>query len=392
MNMRLQKLLVFSENEHFGKVLEEELSFICSICHISPDKLDKLSKESDFFDDIYGIIIDIPLEYKDQKHWLYKVKNVLMELQLKKPLIFVLSPTLEADRLIRNAYLKDIITLRKPILIADLLALLKKRLMPKSGKEKFYWYSNLSQQVSPIITAAGLFTLWEAIVLFLHVPRYLFPAPTVILFSILENANQLILAILQSGIAAGMGFLLASTFGIILGGVLGHNRLLESSLFPIFVVIQAIPIIALAPIIVIWFGSGLASKVALSALIGFFPVIVSSASGFKSVPEELHYLMRLYNSTYKQHLLKLSIPHALPEIFAGLRVSAALSVVGTIVAELITTDSGLGRLIIIATYQVDTARAFAAVFGSALLSITLVYLIVFFEKRFLFWRKNTLTI
>ncbi len=185
-----------------------------------------------------------------------------------------------------------------------------------------------------------------------------------------------------SGLLVGVGFALILGYGI------AHSRWLERLLAPYLVATQAIPVVAIAPLLVIWFGPGMFSKVLICALIVFFPVLVNTAVGVRSVPKPLYELMASLHATRGQVLRYLEIPAALPVLLGGLRVGATLSVIGAVVGELVGADRGLGFLINVARGQYDTALVFVAVFTLIGMALALYGLVLFCERKLLVWQET----
>jgi NitT/TauT family transport system permease protein len=150
---------------------------------------------------------------------------------------------------------------------------------------------------------------------------------------------------------------------------------------------QAIPIVAVAPLLVIWFGPGMFSKVLICALIVFFPVLVNTVVGVRAVPKSLHDLMRSLRATRGQILSRLEVPAALPILLGGLRIGATLSVIGAVVGELVGADQGLGFLVNAARGQYDTALVFVAVLTLILLALALYGVVALLEKKALTWQE-----
>ena len=148
------------------------------------------------------------------------------------------------------------------------------------------------------------------------------------------------------------------------------------------------PVVAIAPLLIIWFGPGLSSKVLICALIVFFPVLVNTIVGLRSVPEELRDLMRSLQATRWQTMRYLEIPAAMPVFLGGLRIGATLSVIGAVVGEFVGADRGLGFLVNVGRGQYDTALVFVAVFSLILMALTLYLLMVLIESRLLSWQKR----
>jgi len=170
--------------------------------------------------------------------------------------------------------------------------------------------------------------------------------------------------------------------------LLARSRLLERMLSPFLVSSQAIPVVAIAPLLVIWFGPGIFSKILICALIVFFPVLVNTVVGLRAVPESLKDVMKSMRATPVQILRYLEIPAALPIFLGGLRIGATLSVIGAVVGEFVGANHGLGFLINVARGQYDTALVFSAVFTLVILALSLYGMVVLLETIFLKWQKK----
>ncbi len=168
----------------------------------------------------------------------------------------------------------------------------------------------------------------------------------------------------------------------------GQITFAEKLLSPYLIASQAVPVAAIAPLLIIWFGPGMGSKVLICGLIVFFPVLINTIVGLRAVPENLRDVMRAMRATPRQTLLLLEIPAALPVFFAGLRVGATLSVIGAVVGELVGSDQGLGFLINLARGQYDTALVFVAVGGLVTLALLLYGTVLLLEKHYLAWQTD----
>jgi NitT/TauT family transport system permease protein len=184
-----------------------------------------------------------------------------------------------------------------------------------------------------------------------------------------------------------LGMLFGVSFATGLGYLIAKSRLFERLLAPYLVASQAIPIVAIAPLLVIWFGPGMFSKVLICALIVFFPVLVNTVVGVRAVSRELRDLMRSLHARRIQILRLLEVPAALPIFLGGLRIGATLSVIGAVVGELTGSDRGLGFLINVGRGQYDTALVFVAVFTLVLLALALYGVVTGMESRFLRWQE-----
>jgi NitT/TauT family transport system permease protein len=183
-------------------------------------------------------------------------------------------------------------------------------------------------------------------------------------------------------------FGLALAVGVHLLGYLLANRQPLRSCSPYIVASQSVPLVAIAPLLIIWFGPGLLSKVLICALIVFFPVLVNTVVGLRSVPEELQDLMRSLQATRWQTIRLLEVPAALPVFLGGLRIGATLAVIGAVVGEFVGSDRGLGFLINVGRGQYDTTLVFVAVFTLIALAVSLYGMVVLLESRLLSWRQR----
>ena len=214
---------------------------------------------------------------------------------------------------------------------------------------------------------------WQAATSGFHIPSFLLPSPA----AIIERASHVPAQLLRHSLITLAevleGFLLGAVVSIPLGILVVYSPLLERLLYPFLVAFQAIPKIALAPILVVWFGFGPASKVTLAFVTAMFPIIVNTVIGMKQTPVELVYLMRSLRASEAQIFLKIRLYTAAPYIFAGFKIGITLAVVGAIVGEFIASNGGLGYLLLAANNNIDTPLLFAVVAVLSALSIALYY-------------------
>jgi NitT/TauT family transport system permease protein len=183
-----------------------------------------------------------------------------------------------------------------------------------------------------------------------------------------------------------LGLALGVSVATLLGYSLAKSIKLERALSPYIVASQSIPIVAIAPLLVIWFGPGMTSKVLICALIVFFPVLINTVVGVRSVPEDLRDLMRSLQATRWQTITQLEVPASLPVLLGGLRIGATLSVIGAVVGEFVGADRGLGFLISLGRGLFDTALVYVAVFTLIGMALTLYGVVVLLERRLLSWQ------
>lgn len=242
----------------------------------------------------------------------------------------------------------------------------------------------------PVITAiAACGIIWQAVYAFAGLPAFILPGPLVVIERLGKVAadGSLLRHFLftLSEVLAGMGFGVGAA--ALLGYLLSKSRLAEQILAPYIVATQAIPVVAIAPLLFIWLGSGVPSKVLICALIVFFPVLVNTVIGLRSVSANLRELMRSLGATRWQNFRHLELPAALPVLLGGLKVGATLSVIGAVVGEFIAPDRGLGFLISVARGQYDTALVFVGIFSLVAMALSLYGLVAWAESRFLAWRE-----
>jgi NitT/TauT family transport system permease protein len=187
-----------------------------------------------------------------------------------------------------------------------------------------------------------------------------------------------------------LGLIVGVLFATVVGYTLAKSRPLERILSPYLVASQAIPIVAIAPLLVIWLGNGILSKVVICALIVFFPVLVNTIVGVRAVSTALYDLMNSLHATRAQILWKVEVPASLPVFLGGLRIGATLSVIGAIVGELVSAQQGLGFLLQLGDFQYDTPMVFVAVFTLVALALMLYGLVTLLEKRFLKWQERSI--
>jgi len=185
-----------------------------------------------------------------------------------------------------------------------------------------------------------------------------------------------------------LGFLAAAILGFVLGVVVGETRLGKRAVMPYLVALNALPKVAFAPVFVAWFGFGINSKIVMALFIAFFPVIVDTAAGLYSVDADTLMLFRSMESSRWQTLRKLKLPSALPFIFAGLKTAAVFSVVGAVVGEYLGGGHGLGELIRLSAQTLRIDRVFALIVYLGILGLILFGLVVWAEKKLLFWNKS----
>lgn len=256
---------------------------------------------------------------------------------------------------------------------------------PRSRRAWIWRHQQTWVVVLSVLLGLGL---WQGLVAWLRLPAFILPGPGLVwerfLRAIQDGTLERHSLITLGEVLAGLVTGTALATG--LGYLLAKSRLLERLLAPYLVASQAIPIVAIAPLLVIWFGPGLFSKVLICSLIVFFPVLVNTVVGLRAVSENLRNLMRSLQANRLQMLRYLEIPSALPVFLGGLRIGATLSVIGAVVGEFVGSDRGLGFLINVGRGQYDTALVFVAVFTLIAMALALYGVVVLLESRLLAWQ------
>ena len=230
---------------------------------------------------------------------------------------------------------------------------------------------------------------WEAIVRIFGVPEYLLPSPTVIGGRLAALGAQLCLHASYTALESALGFALGSAFGCLLAVAFVHWRSLELGVYPYAIALKSVPIVAIAPLLVVWFGNGILPKVLVSAIISFFPVVVNTTKGLRSVDAEAFDLFDSMSASRSQVFWKLRVPSALPYLFAALKISSTLAVIGAIVGEFSGADKGLGFFILISSHRLETVDMFVGILASSLLGILFFYGVALVERLVVPWERTS---
>tara|TARA_B100000029_G_scaffold379097_1_gene373922 strand:- start:1237 stop:2046 length:810 start_codon:yes stop_codon:yes gene_type:complete len=232
-----------------------------------------------------------------------------------------------------------------------------------------------STLLPPVVMLGVVLLIWQAATRIFGWPVFLVPAPTDVLDALTEDASRLTHATILTGAAALLGLGVSLIAGVLVSIVFSQSRWIRTSFYPYAIFLQTVPIIAIAPLIVSWCGTGFSSVVLVTVIISLFPIIASTTAGLLRVDQDLLDLFRLHCASRWQVLLKLRLPHAVPYLVTGARTSSGMAVIGAIVGEFFvghsTTHKGLGTLILLTSAHLKTAHLFAAVLASTLLGITL---------------------
>jgi len=246
--------------------------------------------------------------------------------------------------------------------------------------------------VPPLLLIVGIVLLWEFWVREREVAEYLVPRPSAVWDALEGDPGRYAAAARESLTAALGGLVVASVGAFLLAVLMAHSRLLERALYPTALMLKVMPIVAVYPLFAIWFGFGIGPKVAIAALITFFPMLVNALIGLRSVDPAALDFMRSMHASRWQLFWRLRLPSSLPYVFAALRISVPLSLIGAVVAEFLSGSSGMGQLILVANGDFDTPALFGAIVVLAVLGVGLTTIVAAVEHRVLFWHESTLEV
>jgi NitT/TauT family transport system permease protein len=226
-----------------------------------------------------------------------------------------------------------------------------------------------SQIAYPVAGAAMILALWAIACAVFRIPEVVLPAPDRVFVAFVDSADMILREGWVTLLETVLGFALAMLVGLPLAVAIANSRPLNLMFYPLLVALQSVPKVALAPIILVWLGTGLGSKLAIVWLVAFFPIIIDTAAGLRSTPRELVQLARSLKASPWQMFYKVQFPAALPFVLTGAKVAITLAVIGAVIGEFMGSSSGLGYLLLSATSQLNTPLAFAALFALSILGL-----------------------
>ncbi len=242
--------------------------------------------------------------------------------------------------------------------------------------------------LKPVIFLMLLVVLWDLAIRVFKIPPYQIPAPKDVVITLWQEWPKLLQEAWPTTVATLWGFLLSAAFGIPVAMLIAGSRTVEGYVYPLLVFSQSIPKIAIAPLFVVWFGFGMLPKVLSAFMLGFFPVVVSAVQGFKSVEPDMLDLARAMEASRLQTFRMVSLPHAMPAIFAGLKVSITLAVVGAVVGEFVGSNSGIGFVLQRSIGNFELPLMFAALVVLALIGVILFWILDVIERLAVPWHAS----
>jgi NitT/TauT family transport system permease protein len=243
------------------------------------------------------------------------------------------------------------------------------------------------EQAGPILLVVVLVALWQVLARAFEVPAFLLPAPSDVAKLMVDEWPLIQMHSLATIGSIISGYLTAVLFALAVSALMIRLPLVERLIMPIFVGLQSVPKIAIAPLILVWVGAGIGSKILVVASIAFFPVVINTMAGFKEVDRGLADVFRSVDASERQMFFRLRLPYAMPYIFAGLRIATTLAVLGAIVAEWLAASNGLGYLVLSGSFNFNTARSFAAIIALAVIGTAFFSFMSWVERR-ISWKRE----
>jgi NitT/TauT family transport system permease protein len=257
---------------------------------------------------------------------------------------------------------------------------------PSRGRARLV--SWLTASAYPIGSLLLCILLWDLAVRFLSLPAYLVPSPESVAHVLVDRFAYLMEHTWVTTLETLLGFVFSIAVSVPLALSIVWSRIIERSVYPLLVISQAVPKVALAPLLLVWIGFGMETKVVVAVLIAFFPIVISLVVGLRSVPEDMVDLGRTMGLGPAQMFLKIRLPHALPSLFGGLKVAVTLAVVGAVVGEFVGADRGLGYVILLASGQLQMDIMFAAIVILVIVGIALFAAVQVVERILVPWHPS----
>jgi NitT/TauT family transport system permease protein len=249
--------------------------------------------------------------------------------------------------------------------------------------------ARMRRRLLPAAGIAALIGVWAALVYVLKVPPFVAPSPQLVAITLVSKFDILVANLLPTAIEAVCGFLLGNLTAIVIAAAFVHKKSLEQAFFPVVVLINSIPVVAKAPILVLLLGNGMEPKIAIAALVCFFPTLVNMVRGLESVNPQSLELMKVLSASKAEIFFKLRLFNAVPYLFSALKIAASTAVIGAIVGEWIGSTVGIGALIIQSTYNFDSAMLYATVIVGSAFSVTFFLTITLVERLVVRWQPLT---
>ena len=243
-------------------------------------------------------------------------------------------------------------------------------------------YVSARYWILPTTITIGIIIVWEFWVKIFGIQEWLLPPPTAIFSEMFESKDLFLMHTLVTINEVVLGFMFALIVGIFLAGAISYSNLVERVAYPFVIASQTVPVIVIAPLLLIWIGYGILPKIIVVMLISFFPIVVNTVDGLKSADTEMMNMLRTLGASKQQQFFKVRVPYSIPFLFSGMRIAITLSVIGAVIGEWVGSSAGLGYLMMRSAPQFLTDRVFASIIILSIMGITLFFLVVLIEKLF----------
>jgi NitT/TauT family transport system permease protein len=255
------------------------------------------------------------------------------------------------------------------------------------------WLQQLLERLSVVFVGvmAAVVVLWQLVAMIEVVPAFMLPSPVVVVETFFNSAGTFLSQARYTAQLTLAGFAISVTIGVLLAVAITQNRRLEQIVFTFLVSLSSVPKVAIAPLLIIWLGVGATSKIVIAALIGVFALVIELVHGLRSIDTEMLDLGRVLQGNRWRMFVKIRLPHALPSLFAGMKVSISLCLIGTIVGEFVASQHGLGHMIMVAQGQFDTPAIFVALVLLALMGTGFFFTLDLIERLVLPWHVSRRT-
>ncbi len=245
--------------------------------------------------------------------------------------------------------------------------------------------NGLQKRLLPWAITLGFFVLWQLVCVVFRIDVFILPAPTAVIVSLVQYFNPIMANAAQTLFTTLLGFAIAVGFGLLLGLIVGASKTIYDGVYPVMVGFNSIPKVAVVPVLVIWFGIGTIPAVVTAFVISFFPIVVNVATGLATIEPEMQDVMRVLGARKWQIMVKIGVPRSMPYFFASLKVAITLAFIGSVIAETVAANSGIGYLMMAASSRFDVPLVFAGLLVIAIMGIVMYELFAVLERRITFW-------
>jgi len=266
--------------------------------------------------------------------------------------------------------------------------------LPGADPEYLAWAAQRSRRLwrrrlLPAMGIGGLILLWWAVIAGFDVKPFIAPSPWAVVQTLYEKRAILLDNLIPTATEAALGFLLGNLAAIVIATVFVHNKAVEDIFFPVVLAFNAVPLVAKAPVLVLIMGNGMEPKVTIAALVCFFPTLVNMVRGLESVNPQALELMRVLSASKSEIFFRLRLFNALPYLFSSLRIAASMAVIGAVIGEWVGATTGIGAMILQATFNFDSPLLYAAIVMSASLSGLFFLLVTLAERWVIRWQPES---